>query len=55
MVTTIAKATLNGVTVSLTKYSEKEYEVNHGVAAMVYDNLVDAWNHWLLSVSTLRM
>lgn len=45
----IATAIINGSTISITKYSESEYEVNHGVAAMVYDNLHDAKEHWLLS------
>lgn len=49
METLIIIATVNGTSISITKYSETEYEVNHGVAAMVYDNLADAREHWLQS------
>jgi len=49
METLIATATINGAVISITKYSDDEYEVNHGVAAMVYDNLPDAKEHWLVS------
>lgn len=49
METLIATATINNRVISITKYAEDEYEVNHGIAAMVYDNLADAVNHWLQS------
>lgn len=49
METLIATTTINGVSISITKYSSEEYEVNHGIAAMVYDNLADAVEHWIQS------
>ena len=51
METVIATASINGVIIAITKYSDTEYEVNHGIAAMVYDNLKDAKEHWLMSCS----